>query len=59
VRAGGTKLSPQEAGRLSGLARRIKRDGRVDLAQVPTIPGFRIGCGSYAISPRRSIFERT
>ena len=33
----GSRLSPQEAGRLSGLARRIKRDGRVDLAQVPTI----------------------
>ena len=32
----GTRLSPQEAGRLSGLARRIKRDGRVDLAQLPT-----------------------
>jgi hypothetical protein len=33
----GTRLSPQEAGRLSGLARRIKRDGCVDLAQVPSI----------------------
>ena len=33
----GTRLSPQEAGRLSGLARRIKRDGRVDLAQVPSV----------------------
>jgi hypothetical protein len=33
----GTRLSPQEAGRLSGLARRITRDGRVDLTQVPTI----------------------
>lgn len=32
----GTKLSPQEAGRLSGLARRIKRDGRVDLSQLAT-----------------------
>lgn len=35
----GTKLSPQEAGRLSGLARRIKRDGRVDLSQLSsTLP---------------------
>lgn len=33
----GTRLSPQEAGRLSGLARRIKRDGRVDLTQVPSL----------------------
>jgi len=33
----GTRLSPQEAGRLSGLARRIKRDGRVDLTQVPSV----------------------
>src|SRR5690606_12003460 len=33
----GTRLSPEEAGRLSGLARRIKRDGRVDLANLPTI----------------------
>ena len=33
----GTRLSPQEAGRLSGLARRIKRDGRVDLAKLPTL----------------------
>lgn len=32
----GTKLSPQQAGRLSGLARRIKRDGRVDLSQLST-----------------------
>jgi hypothetical protein len=31
----GTSLSPQEAGRLSGLARRIKRDGRADFAQFP------------------------
>ena len=33
----GTRLSPQEAGRLSGLARRLKRDGRVDLAQLPSL----------------------
>ena len=33
----GTRLSPQDAGRLSGLARRIKRDGRVDLTQVPSL----------------------
>ena len=33
----GTRLSPQEAGRLSGLARRIKRDGRVDLTQLPSL----------------------
>lgn len=33
----GTRLSPQEAGRLSGLARRLKRDGRVDLTKIPTI----------------------
>lgn len=33
----GTRLSPQQAGRLSGLARRIKRDGRVDLVTLPTL----------------------
>jgi hypothetical protein len=33
----GSRLSPQEAGLLSGLARRIKRDGRIDLTQVPSV----------------------
>lgn len=33
----GTRLSPQEAGRLSGLARRLKRDGHVDLAGFPAL----------------------
>ena len=31
----GFKLSPQEAGALSGAARRLKRDGRVDLTRFP------------------------
>ena len=31
----GFKLSPQEAGALSGMARRLKRDGRVDLSRFP------------------------
>ena len=33
----GTRLAPQEAGRLSGLARRIKREGRVEIDQFPTL----------------------
>ena len=33
----GERLSPQEAGRLSGLARRVKRDGRIELDQFPTL----------------------
>jgi hypothetical protein len=38
----GSRLPPAEAGRLSGLARRIKRDGRVDLDTIPTfIPWLR------------------
>lgn len=38
----GSRLPPAEAGRLSGLARRIKRDGRVDLDEIPTfVPWLR------------------
>ncbi|HEY2386726.1 MAG TPA: hypothetical protein VGK30_07170 [Candidatus Binatia bacterium] len=33
----GTRLSPQEAGRLSGLARQLKKNGRVDLAGFPAL----------------------
>jgi len=33
----GSRLSPQEAGRLSGLARRIKRDGAADLTVIPSL----------------------
>ncbi len=36
----GSTLSPAEAGRLSGLARKIKRDGRVDLDSIPTFLPF-------------------
>ena len=33
----GIRLSPQQAGRLSGLARQIKRDGRADLTRIPSV----------------------
>ena len=38
----GSRLSPQQAGRLSGLARQIKREGKVDLDTIPTfVPWLR------------------
>ena len=38
----GIRLSPQQAGRLSGLARRIKREEKVDLDTIPTfVPWLR------------------